>query len=152
MNLSQREQDRYCRQMMMPGWGTEAQLKLKRCRVFIAGAGGLGSPAAIYLATAGVGTLRICDCGELELSNLNRQILHDDSRIGWNKAVSAKKTLERLNPDITVEALQEKITDESVAGLIGSFDLILDCLDNFPTRHNTGCCAYENSLHACRRA
>jgi len=135
MDLSEQEQDRYCRQMMMPGWGTEAQLKLKRSRVFIAGAGGLGSPVAMYLATAGVGTLRICDCGELELSNLNRQILHDDTRVGWNKAASAKKTLERMNPDITVEALQEKITAGSVAGLIGRVDLILDCLDNFPTRH-----------------
>ena len=135
MSLSQQEQNRYCRQMLMPGWGEEAQLRIKQSRVFIAGAGGLGSPVSIYLAVAGIGGLRICDCGELELSNLNRQILHDDSRIGWNKAVSAKATLERLNPDIKVEALQEKITEESVAGLIGRADLILDCLDNFPTRH-----------------
>lgn len=135
MDVTAREQERYCRQMMMPGWGTDAQMKLKRSRVFIAGAGGLGSPVAMYLAAAGVGTLRICDCGELEMSNLNRQILHDDSRIGWNKAVSAQKTLERMNPDITVEALQEKITADSVGALVGRVDLILDCLDNFPTRH-----------------
>ena len=89
MNLKQQEQDRYCRQMLMPGWGNKGQVRLKQSRVFIAGAGGLGSPVSIYLAVAGIGYLRICDCGELELSNLNRQILHDDSRIGWNKALSA---------------------------------------------------------------
>jgi molybdopterin-synthase adenylyltransferase len=133
--LSEEEKARYGRQMLMPGWGEEAQLRIKQSRVFIAGAGGLGSPVSIYLAVAGIGTLRICDCGELELSNLNRQILHDDSRIGWNKALSAKATLERMNPEITVEALQEKITPETVDGLIGNADLILDCLDNFPTRH-----------------
>lgn len=135
MDLSQQEQERYCRQMLLPGWGIETQLRLKNSRVFIAGAGGLGSPVTIYLAVAGIGTLRICDCGELELSNLNRQILHDDSRIGWNKAVSAKATLERMNPDISVEALQEKITAENAGQLIGRVDLIVDCLDNFATRH-----------------
>lgn len=135
MDISKEEQERYCRQMLMPGWGHETQCKLKNSSVFIAGAGGLGSPVSIYLAVAGVGTLCICDCGELELSNLNRQILHDDSRIGWNKALSAKMTLERLNPDITVEARQERITLETVTQLIGRVDLIVDCLDNFPTRH-----------------
>lgn len=146
MNLSKQEQDRYCRQMLMPAWGAEAQLRLKQSRVFIAGAGGLGSPVSIYLAVAGIGALRICDCGELELSNLNRQILHDDSRIGWNKAVSAKATLERMNPDITVEAREEQITAESVAGLIGASDLIVDCLDNFPTRHIINEYAVKNSI------
>jgi adenylyltransferase/sulfurtransferase len=135
MTLSAHEQERYCRQMLMPGWGTEAQQRLKDASVFIAGAGGLGSPLAIYLAVAGIGRLRICDCGELELSNLNRQILHDEGRIGWNKARSAKATLERMNPHIAVDALQDKITDATVAGLIGRCDLVIDCLDNFPTRH-----------------
>ena len=146
MNLKQQEQDRYCRQMLMPGWGNKGQVRLKQSRVFIAGAGGLGSPVSIYLAVAGIGYLRICDCGELELSNLNRQILHDDSRIGWNKALSAKATLERMNPDISVEALQEKITADSVAGLIGKVDLILDCLDNFPTRHIINKYAVNNGI------
>lgn len=135
MTLSAHEQERYSRQMLMPGWGAETQGRLKNASVFIAGAGGLGSPVSIYLAVAGIGTLRICDCGALELSNLNRQILHDDSRIGWNKALSAKATLERMNPHITVDALQDKITAETVAGLIGRSDLVIDCLDNFPTRH-----------------
>ncbi|MCX8044153.1 MAG: ThiF family adenylyltransferase, partial [Desulfobacterota bacterium] len=84
--LSESEKNRYHRQMLITGWGEEGQEKLKRSTVFIAGAGGLGSPLSIYLAVAGVGTLRICDFGEPELSNLNRQILHDDTRIGRNKA------------------------------------------------------------------
>jgi adenylyltransferase/sulfurtransferase len=146
MTLSSQEQERYSRQMLMPGWGSETQQRLQQASVFIAGAGGLGSPVSIYLAVAGVGTLRICDCGELELSNLNRQILHDDTRIGWNKARSAKATLERMNPHITVEALQNKITAETVAGLIGRCDLVVDCLDNFPTRHVINEYAVQNAI------
>lgn len=133
--LSEQERERYHRQIIFPGWGPEAQEKLKETTVFIAGAGGLGSPVSIYLAVAGVGTLRICDYGEPELSNLNRQILHDDSRIGMNKALSAKQTLERLNPDIRVEIRTDRIDDDTVEGIIGEVDLIVDCLDNFDTRH-----------------
>jgi adenylyltransferase/sulfurtransferase len=133
--LSDQERERYHRQIIFPGWGPEAQEKLKQATVFIAGAGGLGSPVSMYLAVAGVGTLRICDCGEPELSNLNRQILHDESRIGMNKALSARQTLERLNPDIRVETRTNSINDDSVAGIIGEADLIMDCLDNFDTRH-----------------
>jgi len=133
--LSEQERERYHRQIILPGWGPEAQETIKNAHVFIAGAGGLGSPVSMYLAAAGVGTLRICDCGEPELSNLNRQILHDDSRIGINKALSAKQTLEQLNPDIRVEARTDIIDDDSVAEIIGEVDLIMDCLDNFDTRH-----------------
>ena len=133
--LSEQERERYHRQIIFPGWGPEAQETIKNSTVFIAGAGGLGSPVSMYLAVAGVGTLRICDCGKPELSNLNRQILHDDSRIGMNKALSARQTLERLNPDIRVEARTDIIDDDSVAEIIGKADLIMDCLDNFDTRH-----------------
>lgn len=133
--LTPQEEERYHRQIIFPDWDTKTQERLKRSTVFIAGAGGLGSPVSMYLAVAGVGTIRMCDCGDPELSNLNRQILHDDSRIGINKAVSAKNTLERLNPDIQVEPLTEKITEDTVSDLIGDADLILDCLDNFDTRH-----------------
>jgi adenylyltransferase/sulfurtransferase len=146
MTLSKRELTRYQRQMLIPGWGDEGQIKLKQAKVFIAGAGGLGSPVSIYLAVAGVGTIRICDCGDPELSNLNRQILHDDTRIGVNKALSAAQTLQRLNPDITVEPLEEKITDQSVAGIVGSVDLIVDCLDNFDTRHVLNRHAVKNNI------
>jgi adenylyltransferase/sulfurtransferase len=133
--LSEQERERYHRQIIFPNWGADTQERLKKAHVFIAGAGGLGSPVSMYLATAGVGTLRICDCGEPELSNLNRQILHDDSRIGINKALSARETLERLNPDIRIETRTKYINDETVDEIIGTVDLIMDCLDNFDTRH-----------------
>ena len=104
MGLSENEQKRYARQMMMDGWGEEIQRKIKRSTVFIAGAGGLGSPVSIYPAVAGVGNIKICDFDSPDWSNLNRQILHDHTRIGTNKAVSGKMTLERLNSDVTVTA------------------------------------------------
>ena len=135
MELSENEQKRYTRQMMMEGWGEETQKKLKKSKVFIAGAGGLGSPVAIYLAVAGVGNINICDFDSPDWSNLNRQILHNHNRIGTNKAVSAKQTLEELNPHIKVEAFTDKIIAENVDELVGDADLILDCMDNFPTRY-----------------
>ena len=132
--LSERERERYTRQMMLDGWGDNAQGKLKSATVFVAGAGGLGSPLTIYLAVAGVGHLVVCDYDAPELSNLNRQIVHNDERIGINKAVSAKQTLETLNPDISVTAVTDKIVAENVEALVGDADLIVDCMDNFPTR------------------
>lgn len=133
--LSPRETDRYRRQMMFDGWGDEAQRRLKQSHVFVAGAGGLGSPTSLYLAAAGVGRLSICDFDSPEMSNLNRQILHDPSRIGVNKATSAMITLRNANPDIEVMALPQKITAENVDDLVSDADLIVDCMDNFPTRY-----------------
>lgn len=135
MQLKPEELERYRRQIMIEGWDTAGQERLRSTTVFIAGAGGLGSPVSIYLAACGIGTLRICDCGEPELSNLNRQILHDESRIGVNKAVSARQTLERLNPHVQVIPLQGPIADESIADRAGNASLIVDCLDNFEARH-----------------
>ena len=135
MGLNEDELKRYNRQMMMEGWGKETQEKIKGSTVFIAGAGGLGSPVSIYLAVAGVGTIRICDFDSPDQSNLNRQILHNHSRIGINKAVSAKQTLEELNPHINIRAFTDKIVAENVDELVGNSDLILDCMDNFPTRY-----------------
>jgi adenylyltransferase/sulfurtransferase len=133
--LTQKEFERYHRQMLIRNWGEEGQKKLRSATVFIAGAGGLGSPVAIYLAVAGIGKIRICDFGEPELSNLNRQILHTEADIGKNKAVSAQETLREINPHVEVEALTEKISEETVERLVGPSTIILDCLDNFPTRH-----------------
>ncbi len=135
MSLSEQELKRYNRQLMIEGWGVATQRKLKSSTVFIAGAGGLGSPVSIYLAVAGVGNIRICDFDSPDWTNLNRQILHDHTRIGTNKAVSARMTLERLNPDITVTAITDKIIAENVDDLVGDADIILDCMDNFPTRY-----------------
>jgi len=133
--LSKEELSRYNRQMMMEGWGEETQKKLKKSTIFIAGAGGLGSPVSIYLAVCGIGNIRICDFDSPEYSNLNRQILHNPGRIGINKAVSGKQTLEELNSDISVTAFTEKIDENSVDELVGDADLIVDCMDNFPTRY-----------------
>ena len=125
--------NRYLRQI--PVIGEDGCRRLQKSTVFIAGAGGLGSPVALYLASAGVGTLRIADMDCVEESNLNRQILHPESRIGENKALSAKKTLEAANSRCRVEAFPEKITEESALRLIGDADLIIDCLDNFEARY-----------------
>lgn len=144
--LSERELKRYNRQMLMEGWGEETQKKLKSSTVFIAGAGGLGSPVAIYLAVAGVGNIRICDFDSPDWSNLNRQILHNHKRIGMNKAVSGKATLEELNPDINITAFAEKITCDSVDRLVGNADIILDCMDNFPTRYILNECAMNKGI------
>jgi adenylyltransferase/sulfurtransferase len=132
--LTAAEKQRYARQMIIPNWGEETQRKLKASKVFIAGAGGLGSPVTFNLAVAGVGLMRICDFDSPELSNLNRQFLHDDSRVGMNKAESAKLTLARLNPHVRIEAITEKIDEASVDRLVADSDVILDCMDNYPTR------------------
>jgi len=135
MAFTEEELKRYNRQMMMEGWGEETQERIKNSTVFVAGAGGLGSPVSIYLAVAGVGNIRVCDFDSPDWSNLNRQILHNHGRIGINKAVSAKQTLEELNSHITVTAFTDKIVEENVDELVGNADLILDCMDNFPTRY-----------------
>ncbi|HTG01978.1 MAG TPA: HesA/MoeB/ThiF family protein [Nitrospirota bacterium] len=146
MSLSETELKRYTRQMMIEGWGEETQKKLKASTVFIAGAGGLGSPVSIYLAVAGVGSIRICDFDSPDWSNLNRQILHDNTRIGINKAVSAKMTLERLNPEISVTAIPDKIVEDNVDRIVGNADIILDCMDNFPTRYLLNECAIRKKI------
>lgn len=133
--LTTEELKRYNRQMMMDGWGEETQKKLKASTVFVAGAGGLGSPVSIYLAVAGIGTIRICDFDSPDWSNLNRQILHNHGRIGLNKALSAKQTLEELNPHVRVIAFTDKIVPENIDELIGDADVVIDCMDNFPTRY-----------------
>ncbi|MCG6553747.1 MAG: HesA/MoeB/ThiF family protein [Candidatus Magnetominusculus sp. LBB02] len=135
MAFSTNELERYKRQMMMAGWGQETQEKLKNSTVFIAGAGGLGSPVSIYLAAAGIGHIIICDFDSPDYSNLNRQILHNPSRIGVNKALSAKITLSTVNSDIKITAHTEKITADNVDALVANSDIILDCMDNFATRY-----------------
>jgi molybdopterin-synthase adenylyltransferase len=133
--LTKKELYKYDRQILIPGFGAAGQTKLKKAKVFIAGAGGLGSPAAIYLAAAGVGTLRIADRDVVELPNLNRQILHSEINIGKKKVTSASETLKILNPDICVEPIDKDITPSNAVELIGDSDLIVDALDNLPTRY-----------------
>ena len=144
--LTDDELTRYNRQIMLKGIGKDGQEKLKKASVFIAGAGGLGSPISIYLAAAGVGNIRLVDHDKIELSNLNRQILYGDGDIGKRKTDSAAEKLKSLNKDINVEAVAETITGENVAGLVGDCDLIIDAMDNLPTRYLLNQTAIEKKI------
>lgn len=126
---------RYARQMLIDGWGEEGQKKLKNSTVFIAGAGGLGSPVSVYLAVAGIGRIVICDFDSVEMTNLNRQILHSHTRIGINKALSGKITLTGINPDVEVIPITDKITESNAYDIVGDSKIILDCMDNLETRY-----------------
>jgi adenylyltransferase/sulfurtransferase len=131
--LSERECERYKRQILL--FGEEGQERLKRAEIFIAGAGGLGSPVSIYLAIAGVGTLTIVDSDVVDPTNLNRQILHFDRNIGDKKVVSAEDKLREINPDVTIRAVEAHISGENAGRLVGKADGIVDAMDNFPTRY-----------------
>jgi molybdopterin/thiamine biosynthesis adenylyltransferase len=144
--LTNYDKARYNRQMMIDGWGEEGQTRLKTADVFIAGAGGLGGPVAIYLAVAGVGELRICDADKLELSNLNRQILYSDGRIGELKAVSAEKTLREMNPAIHIVTYSDYLDGNSIERIVGKPDIIVDCLDNLETRYLLNRYCVENNI------
>ncbi len=132
--LSDAELTRYSRQMLLDRWGVHNQEKLKATTVFVAGAGGSGSPVIQQLALLGIGTIIICDFDEVELSNLNRQVLHDDSRIGLNKAISARMTVEKLNPHVKVIVYTEKITRENVEEMIGDSQVIFDNVDDMEAK------------------
>ena len=126
---------RYSRHLLIPEVGEQGQLKLLDARVLLIGAGGLGSPAGYYLAAAGVGTIGIIDADVVDDSNLQRQILHNTSRIGQYKAESAKETIEALNPDVKVITHIERLDETNVARIIADYDVIVDGTDNFPTRY-----------------
>ena len=127
---------RYSRHLLIPEVGEEGQLKLLESRILLIGAGGLGSPASLYLAAAGVGTLGIVDDDAVDETNLQRQIVHSTDRLGESKADSAKRTIEALNPDVTVKVFKERLTSENVDRILGQgWDVIVDGADNFPTRY-----------------
>jgi adenylyltransferase/sulfurtransferase len=126
---------RYSRHFLLPEVGEDGQAKLLQAKVLMVGAGGLGSPSAYYLAAAGVGTLGIIDNDVVDISNLQRQILHANDRVGTPKVESAKKTLEGLNPDIKVIPYQAKLTSENIMDIIKDYDVVVDGCDNFPTRY-----------------
>ena len=135
MTFTKDELERYSRQIGIKGWGEESQKLLKDSRVFAAGAGGLGSPVLSYLGAAGVGNITICDNDKVSLSNLNRQFLHNTESLGRLKTESAFDTLSRLNPEIKINAVNTTITPENCDDLIRGHDIVMDCLDNFTTRH-----------------
>jgi len=134
-SFSPEQAQRYSRHLLIPEVGEEGQHKLLRSKVLLIGAGGLGSPAAYYLAAAGVGTLGIIDSDVVDATNLQRQILHSTERIGEPKVDSAKRTLEALNPDVKVIGYQERLTSENIDRIIADYDVIVDGADNFPTRY-----------------
>jgi molybdopterin/thiamine biosynthesis adenylyltransferase/rhodanese-related sulfurtransferase len=126
---------RYSRHLLIPEVGEAGQQKLLKSKVLLIGAGGLGSPAAFYLASAGVGTLGIVDSDVVDLTNLQRQILHSTDRIGEPKVESAKRTLEALNPDVKIVGYQERLTSDNIDRIIADYDVVIDGADNFPTRY-----------------
>ena len=134
--LSPEQRARYSRHLLIPEVGDEGQQKLLSSRILLIGAGGLGSPASLYLAAAGVGTLGIVDDDVVDDSNLQRQIVHSTERLGESKALSAKRTIEALNPDVQVVTYQERLSSENVERILGDgWDVIVDGADNFPTRY-----------------
>jgi adenylyltransferase/sulfurtransferase len=127
------ERNRYSRQIRL--FGEEGQEKLKKTSAFIAGAGGLGSAVSIYMAAAGFGKIVIVDCDRVDMSNLNRQVLHWTGDVGMSKARSAEETLQGINPEIEIEALDITINEENMDGLLEGCDLIMDAMDNFQVRY-----------------
>ncbi len=135
VSLSKEEYQRYSRHLIMPEVGLEGQKKLKAASVLCVGAGGLGSPLAMYLAAAGVGTIGIVDFDVVDLTNLQRQIIHDTNDVGRPKLVSATETLRDINPNVNVVGFETALTSENALDILKDFDIIIDGTDNFPTRY-----------------
>lgn len=133
--LNDAQRDRYSRHLLLPEVGEAGQVKLLKSKVLMIGAGGLGSPAALYLAAAGVGTLGLVDADVVDASNLQRQVLHATSRVGHPKVESAEKVLKDLNPDVKVVGYKERVDSSNVDRLFADYDVIVDGTDNFPTRY-----------------
>ncbi len=134
MDFTDEQMERYLRHVLLDEVGIEGQEKLLNAKVLIVGAGGLGSPAAMYLAAAGVGTIGIADADKVDLSNLQRQIIHTTEDLGREKVQSAKETINRLNPDVKVEIYPEYVTEKNVRELVRNYDFIVECTDNFETK------------------
>lgn len=133
--LTEEQIERYSRQIILPEVGGRGQKKLLSAKVLIIGAGGLGSPCALYLASAGIGNIGIVDSDKVELNNLQRQILHSTESVGTKKVDSAKERIDRLNPDIKVDAISVRLTSENIMDIIKDYNFIIDGSDNFPTRY-----------------
>lgn len=134
MAFTNEQLERYSRHIILKEVGAKGQKKLLNARVLIIGAGGLGAPAAMYLAAAGVGTIGIADADEVDLSNLQRQIIHSTEDVGKAKVRSAKETMNRLNPDVTVNTYRTFVTSENILELVKDYDFVIDGTDNFPAK------------------
>ena len=148
MELSHQEELRYNRQIVLKDIAFDGQETLKNTKMLIVGLGGLGCAASQYLAVAGVGHLTLLDFDTVDLSNLQRQVLHDDSRLGMPKVESAKLSLQRLNPHIEVNAIHQLLDKQQLHDLVGKFDVVLDCTDNITTRNqlDLACAAHKIPL------
>jgi molybdopterin/thiamine biosynthesis adenylyltransferase len=148
LGLPPEDLERYSRQLVLPEWGETQQLRVKQSSVLVIGAGALGSPVALYLAGAGVGTLGVVDDDTVDVSNLHRQPLHSMLELGDAKAQSAAARLRQLNPEVLVEAYQTRLDGTNAALLVEGKDLVVDCSDSFETRYavNAACCAAGISL------
>ncbi|MFA5072467.1 MAG: molybdopterin-synthase adenylyltransferase MoeB [Nitrospirota bacterium] len=148
MALTDKQITKYNRHILLPEIGAEGQEKLLRARVLLIGVGGLGSAAGYYLAAAGIGTIGIVDHDQVELSNLQRQIIHSRHRIGLNKANSAKETLQALNDDVIIVPFRERIAAHNVRAIMRDFDVVVDASDNFSTRYllNDACVLFGKKL------
>jgi molybdopterin/thiamine biosynthesis adenylyltransferase len=132
-NLTASELQRYSRHLVLRDFGVERQMKLRNAKILVVGAGGLGCPALLYLAAAGVGTIGIIDSDNLEVSNLQRQVLYTVDDLGQNKARAAANRLRRMNPHVEFVVYEERLTSSNAREIVGSFDLVIDGTDNFPT-------------------
>ncbi|WP_409289218.1 molybdopterin-synthase adenylyltransferase MoeB [Pseudomonas sp. KCJK8927] len=141
--LSDQELLRYSRQVLLAQVDIDGQLRLKRSKALIVGLGGLGSPVALYLAAAGVGELHLADFDTVDLTNLQRQVIHDSTSVGMSKVDSAIQRLQAINPDVNLVAHRHALDDDSLAAAVAAVDLVLDCSDNFATREavNAACVA-----------
>ncbi|MEI6199480.1 MAG: molybdopterin-synthase adenylyltransferase MoeB [Actinomycetota bacterium] len=135
VTLTADQRNRYQRHLLLPEVGIEGQAKLLGAKVLMLGAGGLGSPAALYLAAAGIGTIGIVDMDDVDASNLQRQILHNMDRIGQRKVDSARQTIEKLNPDVNVKTYDVRLTAENIIEIMSEYDIVVDGADNFPSRY-----------------
>jgi adenylyltransferase/sulfurtransferase len=134
-DFTEEQINRYSRHILLPEVGGQGQKKINNASVFLVGAGGLGSPCGFYLAAAGVGRIGIVDADAVELSNLQRQILHSTADVGRPKTESAKETMEALNPDVKVTTYEERLTSANILDIIKDYDVVVDGCDNFPTRY-----------------
>lgn len=146
--LSDTELERYARHIVLPEIGGAGQQKLKKARVLVIGAGGLGAPVLSYLAAAGIGTLGVIDDDTVSLSNLQRQVIHDTGSVGMEKVESARASILRINPHVTVETHVKRLDEENAAGIIAAYDIVVDGSDNFATRYLLAdtCAAVERPL------
>jgi molybdopterin/thiamine biosynthesis adenylyltransferase len=145
-DLSSPDWRRYQRQIILSDWGLETQKKLQRSKVFVAGAGGLGCPAALNLTLAGVGHIMICDSDAVEISNLNRQFLHTEQSVGTDKVRSARSSLASINSGVRLEPICDRITDENVDDIVGDAQIIIDGMDNFGARRALNRCAISKGI------